>query len=116
MPVMTTTRAFGVSLTRTITTSTHDFSVSQVRSVAFGVPIFFYEVWGSVHCCFTFTETVRTIRDEEPWTAASTFTQLLSSVLRRINVCYLVCCRVAGKVVCGMAVVKHKHACFVCGI
>ena len=112
---MTTTRAFGVSLTRNITTSIHYFSVSQVRSVAtstpaFGVPVVFYEVWGSVQCCFTFTETVRTIRDAEPWTAASTFTQLLSSGLRRINVCYLVCCRIAGEVVCGMSVVKHKYA------
>ena len=35
----------------------------------------------SVQCCFMSTETVRTIRDEEPWTDALTFsfTQLLSS-------------------------------------
>ena len=33
-----------------------------------------------VQCCFTSTETVRTIRDGEPRTATSTFTQLLSSV------------------------------------
>ena len=33
----------------------------------------------SVHCCFTSTETIRTIRDGEPRTATSTFTQLLSS-------------------------------------
>ena len=32
-----------------------------------------------VQCCFT--ETIRTIRDGEPRTATSTFTQLLSSVL-----------------------------------
>ena len=31
-----------------------------------------------VHCCFTPTETKRTIRDREPRTATSTFTQLLS--------------------------------------
>ena len=31
-------------------------------------------------CCFTSTETVRTIRDGEPRTPASTFTQLLSAV------------------------------------
>ena len=30
-------------------------------------------------CCFTSTETIRTIRDGEPRTATSTFTQLLSS-------------------------------------
>ena len=36
-----------------------------------------------VQCCFTSTETVRTIRDgdSEPRTSTSTFTQLLSSVL-----------------------------------
>ena len=34
----------------------------------------------SVQCCFTSTETIRTIRDGEPRTATSTFTQLLSSV------------------------------------
>ena len=33
----------------------------------------------SVQCCFTSTETTRTIRDGEPRTATSTFTQLLSS-------------------------------------
>ena len=33
-----------------------------------------------VHCCLAFTETVRTIRDREPRTSTSTFTQLLSSV------------------------------------
>ena len=30
-------------------------------------------------CCFTSTETARLIRDGEPRTATSTFTQLLSS-------------------------------------
>ena len=30
-------------------------------------------------CCFTSTETVRTVRDREPKTATLTFTQLLSS-------------------------------------
>ena len=34
-----------------------------------------------VQCCFMSTETVRTIRDREPRTATSTFTQLLSSVI-----------------------------------
>ena len=34
---------------------------------------------GIIHCCFTFTETIRTIRDREPRTSTSTFTQLLSS-------------------------------------
>ena len=33
----------------------------------------------TVQCCFTSTETIRTIRDGEPRTATSTFTQLLSS-------------------------------------
>ena len=32
-----------------------------------------------VQCCFTSTETLRTIRDGEPRMATSTFTQLLSS-------------------------------------
>ena len=30
-------------------------------------------------CCFTYTETIRHIRDGEPGTATSTFTQLQSS-------------------------------------
>ena len=33
----------------------------------------------TVQCCFTSTETVWIIRDGEPSTATSTFTQLLSS-------------------------------------
>ena len=33
-----------------------------------------------VQCCFTSTETIRTIRDGEPRTATSTFTHLLNSV------------------------------------
>ena len=33
----------------------------------------------SVQCCFTSTEIVMTVRDGEPRTATSTFTQLLSS-------------------------------------
>ena len=33
----------------------------------------------SVQCCFTSTETTRTIRDGEPRMATSTFTQPLSS-------------------------------------
>ena len=33
----------------------------------------------SVQCCFTSTETIRSIRDGEPRTATSTFTQFLSS-------------------------------------
>ena len=36
-----------------------------------------------VQCCFTSTETIRTIRDGEPRTATSTFTQLLSSESER---------------------------------
>jgi len=32
-----------------------------------------------VQCCFTSTETIRTMKDGEPRTAISTFTQLLSS-------------------------------------
>ena len=37
---------------------------------------------GLVKCCFTPAETVRLIRDGEPRTATSTFTQLLGSVLQ----------------------------------
>ena len=33
-----------------------------------------------VQCCFTSTETIRTVRDWKPRTATSTFTQLLNSV------------------------------------
>ena len=42
-----------------------------------------------VQCCFTSTETVRLIRDGEPRTDTSTFTQILSSggVLLRFPVC-----------------------------
>ena len=36
-----------------------------------------------VQCCFTSLETIRTIRDGEPRTATSTFTQLLSSDLQQ---------------------------------
>ena len=36
-----------------------------------------------IQCCFTSTETVRTVRDGEPRTATSTFTHLLSSALDR---------------------------------
>ena len=32
-----------------------------------------------VQCCFTSTKTIKTIRDGEPRTATSTFTQLLGS-------------------------------------
>ena len=43
----------------------------------------FYCLWRQnkwdVQCCFTSTETIRAVRDEEPKTATSTFTQLLSS-------------------------------------
>ena len=39
-----------------------------------------------VPCCFTYTETIRTIRDMEPRTATSTFTQLLSSVFGKVQV------------------------------
>ena len=34
-------------------------------------------------CCFTCTKTIRTIRDREPRTATSTFTQLLNSEATR---------------------------------
>ena len=38
-----------------------------------------WQAWVQVQCCLMSTETVWTIRDGEPWTATSTFTQLLSS-------------------------------------
>ena len=38
-----------------------------------------------VQCCFTSTETTRTVSDGEPRTATSTFTQLLSSVASRFS-------------------------------
>ena len=34
-----------------------------------------------VHCCFTSTETTKTVRDGEPRTSTSTFTRVLSSEL-----------------------------------
>ena len=37
------------------------------------------ETHSLAQCCFTATETVRIIRDGEPGTATTTFTQLLSS-------------------------------------
>ena len=37
------------------------------------------DLQGQVRCCFTSTETTRTVRDGEPRTATSAFTQLLSS-------------------------------------
>ena len=39
----------------------------------------------SFQCCFTSTETIRIIRDGEPWAATSTFTQLLSSELASLE-------------------------------
>ena len=41
-----------------------------------------------VLCCLTSLETVRTIRDEEPITSISSFTQLLSSVNNEFNVAF----------------------------
>ena len=42
----------------------------------------------SVQCCFTSTETVRTIRDGEPRTATWIFTQLLGSALLLLSWCF----------------------------
>ena len=39
----------------------------------------YFQLFFLVQCCFTSTETIRTIRDEEPRTVTSTFTQLLNS-------------------------------------
>ena len=44
----------------------------------------YYVFTSLVQCCFTSTETIRLIRDGESRTATSTFTQLLSSVLKYI--------------------------------
>ena len=43
-------------------------------------------------CCFTSTETVRTVRDREPRTSTSTFTQRLSSALVVVVVCCPIIC------------------------
>ena len=46
------------------------------------------ELWmdcSFVQCCFTSTETIRTIGDGEPRTATSTFTQLLGSALNYLQ-------------------------------
>ena len=43
-------------------------------------------VHNQVQCCFTSTETIRTIRDGEPRTATSTFTQLLLSDPEKVKV------------------------------
>ena len=40
----------------------------------------------SVQCCFTSTEAVGIVRDGDPSTSTSTFSQLLSSEFRNINV------------------------------
>ena len=50
----------------------------------------------NIQCCFTSTETVRTIRDGEPRTSASTFTQLLSFGLLCASVLIYVCQRTSG--------------------
>ena len=47
----------------------------RVRTSSCGNP----KVGIQVQCCFASTETIRTIREGEPRTATSTFTQLLSS-------------------------------------
>ena len=39
----------------------------------------------SFQCCFTSTETFRLIRDGEPRTATSAFTQLLSSDINKLS-------------------------------
>ena len=56
-------------------------SYSYHRVIADSRVLLIIGPWTSkqVQCCFTSTETVRTIRDGEPSTATSTFTQLLSS-------------------------------------
>ena len=41
-----------------------------------------------LQCCFTSTETIRTIRDGESRTSTSTFTQLLSSVDSLTQCCF----------------------------
>ena len=43
---------------------------------------------GSVQCCFTSTETIRTIREGEPRTSTSTFTQLLGSDALSLQCCF----------------------------
>ena len=40
------------------------------------------------HCSVTSTETIRTVRDGEPRTATSTFTQLLSSESGQVQCCF----------------------------
>ena len=49
---------------------------------------------GRLQCCFTSTETIRTVRDGEPRTSTSSFTQLLSSVKGRLPFLYSASIRV----------------------
>ena len=55
------------------------------KRLVFSLPLFLYDVSiivvsiVRVQCCFTSTETIRRIRDGEPMSATSTFTQLLGS-------------------------------------
>ena len=45
--------------------------------------------WATIQCCSTSIETVRTIRDREPRTSTSNFTQLLSSVIHvQVQCCF----------------------------
>ena len=47
-----------------------------------------YVCWRvEVHCCFTSTETIKTVRDREPRMATSTSTQLLSCVTAIYTIC-----------------------------
>ena len=68
--------------------SESSLSSSVSRSVCLPVGLFLCLCkWPQV-CCRTSTETVRTLRDGEPRTATSTFTQLLSSADVQVQCCF----------------------------
>ena len=50
------------------------------------VTLSLYQRCSVLYCCFTSTETVRTIRNGEPRTATLTFTELLSSDVSTVSV------------------------------
>ena len=55
------------------------YRLTRTSTSTFTKPLSSADLWVQVLCCFTSTETTKTVRDVEPWTATSTFTMPLSS-------------------------------------
>ena len=56
------------------------YRLTRTSTSTFTKPLSSADLWVQVLCCFTSTETTKTVRDVEPWTATSTFTQRLNSL------------------------------------